>query len=276
MKQHSCAVALTLAMILSIGCGSSSSGGRATGGTSGSGGDGTGGTSGSGGSGGTAGTGASGGTGATGGGGNTAGSGGGAGSGGSAGSTPDASSSPPDGSSGGQGGTGTPDAAKPIADGPSATPDASRDLAKDSGGSPSGSLDDCFAGLPTPVGLQQIDTKASADGRVRLRVALDTEMNAGLGNGWELIRFGIIVDGVLTCVKDIPQLMYTPSHHNCLDTARVTAGAVRYDLNHPNFASTQISAFMGGAPAWGPTTVQTTSCTATTPTKACARGGPCQ
>jgi hypothetical protein len=107
-------------------------------------------------------------------------------------------------------------------------------------------------------------------------LALDTENNAGLGNGWELIRFGIIVDGVLTCVNDRAQLMYTPSHHNCLDAAQVTAGGVRYQISHPNFASAQVWTSMGAGPLRGPTTVETTTCTATTPNKLCARGGPCQ
>jgi hypothetical protein len=263
MKHCSSVFALALALMTGVGCGSSPSGSGGTGGSSGSGGAGTGGASGASGSGGASGAG-----GIAGSGGNVAGSGGGAGT-------------APDASSGGQGGGGSnlDGGTTPIPDASPSTPDSDpgRDVARDGGGTnPSGSLEDCFAGLPAPVGLQQIDTKASADGRVRLRMALDTENNAGLGNGWVLIRFGVIVDGVLTCVKDRAQLMYTPSHHNCLDTAQVTAGAVRYQMTHPNFASMQISALMGAAPLWGPTTLLTTTCTATTPNKMCARGGPCQ
>jgi hypothetical protein len=264
MKHCSSVFAVALALITSVGCGSSTPGSTGTGGSSGSGGGETGGASGSGG----AGTGGASGSGGSGG--NNV-----AGSGGGAGSTPDASS----GGQGGGAGSNPDGGTIPIPDASPSTPDSDpgRDVARDSGGTnPSGSLEDCFAGLPAPVGLQQIDTKASADGRVRLRMALDTENNAGLGNGWVLIRFGVIVDGVLTCVKDRAQLMYTPSHHNCLDTAQVTAGAVRYQMTHPNFASMQISALMGAAPLWGPTTLLTTTCTATTPNKMCARGGPCQ
>jgi hypothetical protein len=267
MKQRSSVFAIALVVMTCLGCGSSNSGSAGPGGAGGSGVGETGGASGAGGAGtgGTSGTGGVGGSGGR----NVA------GSGGEGGTTPDASSGGQGGGSGSNPDAGT----TPTADGSSGTPDSGRDLPKDGGGSsPSGSLDDCFAGLPAAVGLQQVDTKASADGRVRLRIALDTENNAGLGNGWELIRFGIIVDGALTCVKDRAQLMgaYTASHHNCLDTAQVSAGGVRYQMNHPNFASTQISASMGAAPLWGPTTVQTTTCSATSANKMCARGGPCQ
>jgi hypothetical protein len=140
---------------------------------------------------------------------------------------------------------------------------------------PGGSIDECFANLPGPVGLQQVDSKASADGKIRLRLAFDTEDRGGIETAWALIRFAIEVNGVVTCVKDRQQLNYMVTHHNCLDKASVVAGSVRYDLVAPNFVATQISASMNGASAWGPTTVQTTTCTGA-PNPKCLRGGPCQ
>lgn len=233
-------LAFTLITFVALGCssdapsGSGGGGGSETGGATGGGGTGGGGA----GTGGKVGTGGSPGTGGnigTGGSVGTGGSGGG-GTGGEAGGT-----------GGGAGGTG-------------------------GNGGTMGSIDQCFAGLPPRVGVQQIDSKASADGRVRLRMALDSEGFAGLQTPWQLIRFAIERDGVVTCVKDRSQLVYKSTHHNCLDTATVTAGSTKYELTRPNFVSAQISA--SGAAALGTTTVQTTTCTNSS--GQCQRGGPCQ
>ena len=65
------------------------------------------------------------------------------------------------------------------------------------------------------------------------------------------------------------------SHHNCKDSATVTAGGVRYELTDPNSAMTSVSAFMGASKLWGPVIFTDSSCKSSSPSGNCPRGGPC-
>jgi hypothetical protein len=246
--------ALSVLVLLATACGSSSkpSDAGATGGVSGTGG----GAGGSGGS--TGGTGA-----ATGGGGGWA-------TGGQPGNS--------DGSAGGDAGVardGGPDAA-----------DARPDVASaDSGAAPgdggSGqSLDQCFADLRPLMRTYQLATKASADGKTRVRLALevpDGTLSTPGTVGWAFLRFGVEHEGVTSCVTQPAQLHYKGTLHNCKDTATVDVGARTVDVVAPDRETSQVSSSAGGALVWGPVTVTNTTCLgarSNTP-GACTSGGPC-
>jgi hypothetical protein len=142
-------------------------------------------------------------------------------------------------------------------------------------------LDQCFAGLPAPVAVQNVDSKASADGRTHVRIALDTGDRIGTSGTypWEIVRFGLVRDGAGVCVTTPAGLMYKTTHHNCGDTATVTAGGVRYELTAPDRATTRVSAFMsmgaGSTMLYGPVELTRTGCASNRPGGACMSGGPC-
>ncbi|HXU80449.1 MAG TPA: hypothetical protein VN914_03590 [Polyangia bacterium] len=254
-------------ILFAAGCGSGGAdgsgggGGTATGGSDGTGGSpGTGGSGGTGGklgTGGSAGTGGAAGTGGTGGSGNTGGS---AGTGGVAG-TGGAGT----GGGGNTGGTG-------------GNRDGGTDGPVDAGGGggASGSLDQCFANLPPFPGRYQIATKTSADGTMRVRVALMVEPG-GVGTSgtvpWKLVRFGIERGTLSACVTAPNQLVYTGSLHNCSDKAAAGVTGGTYLLNAPDRASTTISA--AGAGAFPATTFTNTACKSSDG-NACGSGGPCR
>jgi len=102
--------------------------------------------------------------------------------------------------------------------------------------SSAGTLESCFVGLPAQVGVQMIATKSTADRRVRVRIALDTEDRMGTSGtyGWGIVRVAVEVDGVVTCITDRGALRYTGSHHNCSDTATVTSGTTTYSFAAPD------------------------------------------
>jgi hypothetical protein len=165
--------------------------------------------------------------------------------------------------------------ARDSADAPADVPVGQDDAATDLGADAlPASLDDCFAGLPAPVGIQIVSNKSSADGRVHLRLALDTLGNMGLGYAWSLIRFGIEIDGTVTCIKDKTALKYTMSRHNCTDTASATSGTTRYDMGSPSDTMTSLQIFESGTQT-SSMTLTTSSCTRTGSTVACPPTGPC-
>jgi hypothetical protein len=266
-----------LGFALSAGCGgdAASNGTGATGGT-GTGTGGTLGTSGAGGQGGAESGGSGGqntttGSGGSGIGGSGNGSGGsGSGSGGSGNGGSDAGGS----GSGGGGNAGSGGSVKDGGgldaqlDGPS---DARSDASQRS-------LDDCFAGLPRLGGTQNVDEKLSADGKVRMRVAIETDPNSVGTSGtlpWVLMRFGLQKGGATVCVTDRSQLKYMGSHHNCTDKATATDGNVRYDIVAPDRPGTTVSAAIGATVQWGPIMLNPVTCTTTAASKQCSSGGPC-
>lgn len=128
-------------------------------------------------------------------------------------------------------------------------------------GNSSGTLESCFVGLPAQVGVQMIATKSTADGRIRMRIALDTEDRMGTSGtyGWGIIRVAVEVDGVVTCITDRSVTRYTGSHHNCSDTATATSGATTYLFAAPDRPVVTLT-IDNGTPA-GPYTLTDTTCT---------------
>jgi hypothetical protein len=163
---------------------------------------------------------------------------------------------------------------------PDSPADAAVDTSKADGDGPgSGTLDDCFQGLPAPVGLQMVATKATADGRVRIRIALDTEDRMGTSGsyGWGMIRLGVEVDGAVTCIQDRASLKYTGSHHNCSDKATATSGSTTYSFAAPDRPSATLTIESNGT-STGPYSLSDTACTMRNSTGTvlqCRSGGPC-
>jgi hypothetical protein len=164
--------------------------------------------------------------------------------------------------------------------GPDSPPDAplvSDGVTADSGST--GTFDSCFVGLPAQDGAQMIATKSTADGRVRMRIALDTEDRMGTSGslGWGLIRLAVEVDGIVTCITDRSALSYTASHHNCNDTATGKSGTTTYALTAPDRSTVTLTIDRNGTPA-GPYTLTDTTCTmmwSPTVPLTCRSGGPC-
>jgi hypothetical protein len=210
---------------------------------------------------------------------------------------------PGTGGSGGTGGTNPNDAGGPdLADvavervdasgdgsGPDAVADQARDLVapdsppdvpatndgNDADVPTTGTLDDCFKGLPAPVGWQMVATKSTADGKVRVRIALDTEDRMGTSGtyGWGMIRLGVEVDGVVTCITNRANLGYQGSHHNCSDTASATSGTTTYSFVAPDRSPASLTINSNGT-IMGPYTLTDTECTYWGMPR-CGSGGPC-
>jgi hypothetical protein len=124
-----------------------------------------------------------------------------------------------------------------------------------------------------------IATKSTADGRVRMRIALDTEDRMGTSGtyGWYLIRLAVEVDGAVTCITDRSFLDYTGSHHNCSDTATATAGTTKYSITAPDRPTATLTIETDGATT-GPYTLSDTACTMYWSAGApitCRSGAPC-
>ena len=104
----------------------------------------------------------------------------------------------------------------------------------------------CFAGLRPLQGWFIRATKRSADGKVQVRLAVET----GSSGPRAPIR-----------VRSPPAGAYKVGHHNCKDTASVTVDDVRYELSEPVSPITPISAFMGTTRLWGPLPLNDATCT---------------
>jgi hypothetical protein len=182
------------------------------------------------------------------------------------------------GGAGGQGGAGGGSAdARAVADAGGAADLGAGKPADADPGSPRGSLDECFADLVAALKnaqpVRQIDTKVAADGS-RMRLALEVPPDlAGLATPWRLARFGLEREGRTLCVTERAQLEYTVTHHNCKDSARVTAEGVRYEISGPDQMGTTVSASMGATRLWGPLGFTSTSCASSLPGGRCLRGG---
>ncbi len=225
-----------------------------------------GGAGGSGGAGGRGGSGGAGGSGGRGGAGGTGGTGGGAGAGGSGGSDARPGDARPD-------------------RGPDSRP---ADAAAGDGGNASPGLDTCFAGLRMGRDSYQIATKVSADGKVRLRIALETDGRIGTSGtyGWLPYRLALEVDGTNVCISDEAQInsptFYMGSRHNCTDKLVINAGGRRYEITGPDTrtvpparSAATLSVFSGASRVLGPVTLTTTTCVTRVSGAACMSGGPC-
>jgi hypothetical protein len=187
------------------------------------------------------------------------------------------------GGSGGAGGTG----GRPADARPDRGPDGRRpDGPVADGGNAGVGLDACFAGLRAGRGSFQLATKASADGKVRMRIALETGDRFGTSGSyaWEPIRLGLEVDGTNVCVTSEAELAaaYTGTRHNCGDALDITVDGRRYLIRNPDTRTgavgrdmTSVSVFMGTATVLGPTMLTTSSCTTKITGMSCLSGGPC-
>jgi hypothetical protein len=157
--------------------------------------------------------------------------------------------------------------------------DASVADAASDAAAPGPTLDDCFAHLPSPVGTQMVATKSSSDGRLRLRIALDTMDMFGTSGTypWALLRLGIERNGAVTCITDAAKLTYRGSHHNCDDKASAVAGMMAFDLTAPDRAMTSLTMRDSGAVVEDSVLLEDTTCTMSPsfgPVE-CRSGGPC-
>jgi hypothetical protein len=186
---------------------------------------------------------------------------------------------------GGTGGAGGADSG--VVPDAATTADASMSLDQGSMMMTGKTVDECFAGLRMLKGAMQDATSASADGKYRMRLALETADRGGTSGsyGWAAIRFALETPDGSVCVTDESALAkaYVGSHHNCMDVLTVTSGARTYVIRNPDAASDYVdktkwrrygslAVLMGGAMIAGPITLQTAKCNTTT----CSSGGPCQ
>jgi hypothetical protein len=232
-----------------------------------------------------AGGGGSGGSGGVGGSGGTGGGSGGAGGGGGRGGTGGNGGSAGSGGSGGSGGRPADAGADRGADQRPA--DMGRDTGPD-GGNANAGLDACFAGLREGVGRFQLATKVSADGKYRMRIAMEAN---GIGTSgtytWVPIRLALEVDGTNVCISSETALaamdVYKGSRHNCTDVLTVVADGRRYEIAAPDTKTTEpgprtvstLSVFDGAARVLGPVMLSTSTCVTRVPGMACSSGGPC-
>jgi len=154
------------------------------------------------------------------------------------------------------------------------------------------SLDDCFAGLRALVGAPQDATRASADGKYKVRLALETDGRGGTSGSyaWAAVRFAIETPEGTVCVSDEAALAkaYVGSHHNCMDVLTVEAGGRRYVIRNPDSAieygdptrwrrEGSLSIFTGTTMVAGPIAMQTIKCNkGDRADGTCGSGGPCQ
>jgi len=233
--------------------------------------------------GGTGGAGGGAGAGSSGAGGSGSGTGGNPGSGGSGGRA--------DGGSGGATGSGGSPGSGGGAGGAGGTPgsggstDAGGDLATDrasdgpGGGGPT--LDACFAGLRAAVGSFQIGNKASADGKFRVRLALEDRGRIGTSGSkaWSAFRFAIETPDGNVCVNEELALAqaYKGTLHNCMDTFDLTVAGRRYLIAYPDTdpsrPKSSLKIFMGATMTVGPVDLDNGTCM--TAAGQCRSGGPC-
>jgi hypothetical protein len=212
-------------------------------------------------------------------------SGGGGGSGGASGSGGATGSGGASGSGGqsGSGGSNQPGTGGAVVDSGTVA-DSGADTGSDGpgndlpvGGGPT--LDACFTGLRAAEGFFQIATKASADGRYRVRLALETANRVGTSgtSGWGAFRFGIETPAGNVCVTDAAALAtaYKGSLHNCKDTFDLTAAGRRFLITAPDTDAThpisRLTIFMGATMLDGPIELINGTCTSNFPT--CRSGG---
>jgi hypothetical protein len=135
-------------------------------------------------------------------------------------------------------------------------------------GPPAAGLDECFRSIPAPSGYQELQTKISVDGQVRVRILLDTFDYFGTSGtkGFQLVRFGVQRAGEAgVCITDRSALTYKITHHNYEDVATATAGGVTYLTNlkltyGPPIARTEDISGTGGPKPFGPVKLRDVAC----------------
>jgi len=124
-----------------------------------------------------------------------------------------------------------------------------------------------------------IATKRSADGRLRVRLALDTQDLFGTTGTmpWRLVRLGVEVDGAVSCITEPAQLTYVGSHHNCSDKASATSGRWSFELRGPDRSTALLTVREDGTVVHDTVELTDESCSSTTPIgpETCRSGGPC-
>jgi hypothetical protein len=154
-------------------------------------------------------------------------------------------------------------------------------------------LEQCFAGL-TLSGSFQDASRATADGRYRMRLALQVPPDTGGTSGtfpWRAVRVGLVTPRGSICIRagGPAQPTYTVSHHNCKDVLQIpTDTGLRYVVENPDSAFdyldhtkfrrvAKLSAYAGDQLGEGPLTFETVVChRGGSPGGLCGSGGPCQ
>jgi hypothetical protein len=150
-------------------------------------------------------------------------------------------------------------------------------------------LDQCFAGLRPLQGSAQIATRASADGKYRMRLALETADRGGTSGsyGWAAIRVGITGPEGNVCIDEADLAKaYVGSHHNCADVLTVTADGRRYVVSNPDTTVSyadktkwdrlaHLTVFSGATMTAGPIELPTVACDKGGSDGLCRSGGPC-
>jgi hypothetical protein len=102
-----------------------------------------------------------------------------------------------------------------------------------------GTLDACFEGLAPRVATRTYNVLefVGDGGAIRVRLAREVGERSAVGEtfAYDLVRFGIEIDGEVTCFTEPSSLAYDFGHHNWNDTATATgehehAVTMRYDV----------------------------------------------
>jgi hypothetical protein len=141
-------------------------------------------------------------------------------------------------------------------------------------------------GLRPSRGSFQLATKISADGTIRMRIALETGTRFGTSGTypWLPIRFALQTASDGLCITDEPLLArsYRGSRHNCTDVLDLTLTDRRYEIRAPDTraapparTTSTLSIFDGSTLIQGPTVLTPATCTTQLPALPCTSGGPC-
>jgi hypothetical protein len=148
---------------------------------------------------------------------------------------------------------------------------------------PAASFDECFAGLPPPAmgmytrGYREVQDKVSADGKVRLRMAIEAPPDVGGTSGTtpfaSVVRFAAQIGDARICVPSPPAPSYKVTHHNYDDVATIHAADQRYEISlhltygPPISRSESLSVFAGSTRVLGPVTLMDAGCTSSSSPK---------
>lgn len=159
------------------------------------------------------------------------------------------------------------------------------------GGAAVPSLDACFTALRAGEGSYQVATKASADMKYRMRLALETADRFGTSGtrAWGAYRVALQTPEGNVCVSDENALAsaYQGSRHNCSDKLTVTMGNKRYVIDNPDSAidivdpstwvrPATLTIFVNNQMVGAPIRLDTVACHASSGTPVqCRSGGPC-
>jgi len=107
--------------------------------------------------------------------------------------------------------------------------DADTDPAID--GSPGGDVMSCGFHTKTGQGREVMRLDA-ADGKTQVLIVREaTGSGIGFSTNYTLLAFAVLHAGKLHCIDEAKDLHYVSTHHNWVDEAEATVGAVRYHLD---------------------------------------------